>query len=378
MRLFGAAVLWLTAVLSVQSLPSFPKELARFRDELFRPVPVVIWHGLGDSAFSPWLAKLKEHLEEMYPGIYVHLVAIKPSLFADQRATVFGNVNDQIDQVHHTLRSIPELRHGFDAVGFSQGGQFLRGYVERYNTPRVRNLITFGSQHMGITDLPACSPYDPICHTLHSVLTGRAYSDYAQSSIVTAQYFRDTRSKHQFTLYQERNKFLRDINNEGQEKNTTYKANLQRLDKFVMVKFSEEATVVPATSAWFAAYEDPNTREGCANATIPLRRSPLYQEDWIGLRALDRKGALAFLECPGGHMHLSPECLTRTFGQYLGRPDLPGSLEQVSSPSCTKIYYYVFFCGLVLVMVMVRQVQIWKSRCSVQLNGEELAEPKGH
>ena len=318
-------LVWLSIVVAallsvVDALPKVPK----FPDDLFQPLPVVIWHGLGDSAHSHGLKVLKENLGKMYPGIYVHLVAIKPTLYADRQASVFGNVNDQIEQVYQTLRDTPELRHGFDAVGFSQGGQFLRAYVERYNTPRVRNLITFGSQHMGITDLPTCLPYDAICHTVHHLLTGQAYSDYSQNNVVTAQYFRDTRTKDQFALYKERNEFLYDINNEGAEKNATYKANLERLDKFVMVRFQLDTTVVPWASAWFGAYEDPDTRKGCMNETIPMRHSPIYQEDWIGLRALDRKGAIVFHECSGMHMHLSPACLTLTLGQYVGRPRIPG------------------------------------------------------
>jgi palmitoyl-protein thioesterase len=48
------------------------------------------------------------------------------------------------------LAGIEALHSGFDAMGFSQGGQFLRGFVERCNHPPVRNLITWGSQHNGI------------------------------------------------------------------------------------------------------------------------------------------------------------------------------------------------------------------------------------
>lgn len=116
-----------------------------------RPIsrrPVVLWHGLGDSAFSPVMAKLKEAIEAMHPGIYVHNVALKPTFLSDQHASIYGNVNDQVDQVCAQLERIPQLARGFDAVGFSQGGQFMRAYVQRCNAPRVHNLMTFGSQHM--------------------------------------------------------------------------------------------------------------------------------------------------------------------------------------------------------------------------------------
>ncbi|WFC98908.1 palmitoyl-protein hydrolase [Malassezia yamatoensis] len=310
----GLVAGWFVSVYMVYALPNIPVE------ELLKPLPVVIWHGLGDSAYSPFLLGMKDDVQKMYPGIYVHLVAIEPSLFADQRATIFGNVNCQINKVHRQLSQIPELQYGFDAVGFSQGGQFLRGYVERFNSPRVRNLITFGSQHMGITNLHTCAPMDAICHTVHGILMGGVYTDYAQNSVVTAQYFRDTRTKQQFDLYQHNNHFLHDINNEGIDRNATYKANLQRLDKFVMIQFTEESTVIPAASSWFEACVDPDHREGFTDRIVPLRSTDLYQEDWIGLRALDRKGALTFQKCEGRHMNIDSECFVKIFGQYVGRP----------------------------------------------------------
>ncbi len=67
---------------------------------------------------------------------------------------------------------------------FSAGGQFLRAYVERYNSPPVNNLITFGSQHMGISDIPGCSRYDFICQAARSAAKQAIYSEWAQNNII--------------------------------------------------------------------------------------------------------------------------------------------------------------------------------------------------
>lgn len=58
-------------------------------------------------------------------------------------------MNEQIDFAAEQIANITELKDGFDAIGFSQAGQFLRAYVERHSNPPVHNLITFGAQHMG-------------------------------------------------------------------------------------------------------------------------------------------------------------------------------------------------------------------------------------
>ena len=321
------------------------------------PRPVVVWHGLGDAAHSDWMERTKQELEAMHPGIFVYVVALQPSVWSDRRASFWGHVPTQVEQVHAQLQGVPELQHGFDAVGFSQGGQFLRAYVERFNDPPVRRLLTFGSQHMGITDLPACGPHDPVCHTVHSALATHVYSDYAQRHIVTAQYFRDTRTPEQFAQYHAKNSFLHDINNEGAHKNATYKAHMLQLDSFVMVQFTDDATVIPSNSSWFEAFPDPEPDAPPALTTVPLRESQLYRDDWIGLRELDRRGALVFRTCAGAHMHLSDECRAATWGRFLGPPPLRDELRR-ALPRFPLVYVLVVCIVVYVRLRFTRRVQL--------------------
>ena len=53
---------------------------------------------------------------------------------------------------------------------------------------------------------------------------------------------------------------------------------------------------------------------------IPLRQSPIYEEDRIGLRTLDKRGALVMDACQGMHMHIDAACSAKVFGQYIGIP----------------------------------------------------------
>ena len=114
------------------------------------------------------MVEFGERIAEIHPGIFIHSVYIEEDQEQDRRAGFvrctlcywpprlltsapqYGSVNDQIDLVAEQIANITELKDGFDAIGLSQGGQFLRAFVERYNSPPVHNLITFGSQHMGM------------------------------------------------------------------------------------------------------------------------------------------------------------------------------------------------------------------------------------
>lgn len=70
-----------------------------------------------------------------------------------------------------------------------KGGQFLRAYVERYNSPPVNNLVTFGSQHMGISDIPGCTRYDFLCQAARRAAKQAVYSEWAQINLIQVCYF---------------------------------------------------------------------------------------------------------------------------------------------------------------------------------------------
>lgn len=290
-----------------------------------KPHPLVIWHGLGDSAHSEGIESFMSQLKEAFPGLYVHSVTQDDSNDSeDRRQGFFGHVNDQVQKACDQLASIDELRNGFDAIGFSQGGQFLRAYVQRCNTPKVRNLVTFGSQHMGIADLPACGPTDLLCRVAEAALRGGIYTDYAQSHLVSAQYYRNPKDPRAFASYLEKNDFIKDINNEGRDINATYAANLASLENFVMLMFDKDTTVEPKQSSWFASYPIRNETESLLDGNLdeptPLRQSSIYLEDRIGLRQLDRRGSLIMELCHGVHMQIDPACQLKVFGKYVGTP----------------------------------------------------------
>lgn len=285
-----------------------------------RPFPLVIWHGLGDTYDSAGIKRAGDLARKVYPGTFVHSVYLDQESDGDRSATFFGQVDEQIATVCSQLSAIPELSSGFNAIGFSQGGQFLRGYVQRCNTPPVKTLITFGSQHNGIADfLPECKPADFVCRTASSALHSSKWTPWVQNRVVPAQYFRDPED---LDAYLEHSAFLADINNERPGKrNRTYADNLASLERFVMLMFEDDTTVVPKESAWFAEF---NRTTG--ERTLVEDRE-LYKQDWIGLKELGDRKRLEFLTTPGRHMELSDELLTDLFKKYLGGKVSGGKME---------------------------------------------------
>lgn len=279
-----------------------------------QPLPLLIWHGLGDNYAADGLHTVGDLAIATNPGTFVYYIRLDESPDSDKTATFFGNLTEQLASVCADLATHPILSSApaVNALGFSQGGQFLRAFVERCNVPPVKSLVTFGSQHNGISKYQICGSTDWLCKTYIGLLKANTWGAWVQSHLVPAQYFRATNDStgEPTPDYLEYSNFLADVNNERDGKNATYKENLSSLDKFVMYVFEEDTTVIPKESGWFAQV---NASSG---DVTPLRERDIYKEDWIGLKALDEKGALEFKTTEGGHMQLSDEVLTEVFEGY--------------------------------------------------------------
>ena len=277
------------------------------------PLPLVIWHGLGDTFNGKGLQEVGALAEAANPGTFVYTISLGGNdANADRSATFFGNVTAQLEDVCDALASHPILSTApaIDAIGFSQGGQFLRGYVEKCNFPPVRSLITFGSQHNGISEFKSCGATDWLCKGAMALLRYNTWSAFVQSRLVPAQYYRDPHSEAEYTSYLESSNFLADVNNERELKNVTYAENLGKLANFVMYIFEDDTTVVPKRTSWF---EEVN-----GTKTIPLRERALYKEDWLGLKAIDKRGGLRFRSITGDHMQIPEQVLNDTMVDFFG------------------------------------------------------------
>src|ERR1700712_2442491 len=244
-------IVGLLAVATIINSALLPISRSDNKDDDDTPLPLIIWHGLGDNYAAEGLATVAKLAEDTNPGTLVYIIRIDDDASADRSATFFGNLTEQIEKVCADLAAHPILSTApaVDALGFSQGGQFLRGYIERCNSPPVRSLVTFGSQHNGISEFQTCGATDWLCKGAQGLLRSNTWSTFVQNRLVPAQYFRDPNQYDDYLLY---SNFLADINNERLLKNKTYKENLEKLERFVMYIFNDDETVIPKLSGWFA------------------------------------------------------------------------------------------------------------------------------
>ncbi|XP_015269178.1 PREDICTED: palmitoyl-protein thioesterase 1 [Gekko japonicus] len=274
------------------------------------PVPLVIWHGMGDSCCNPEsMGYIKKIVEKKIPGVYVLSLKIGDNLIEDVENSFLMNVNDQVKLVCSILAKDPKLQGGYNAMGFSQGGQFLRAVVQRCPSPPMLNLISVGGQHQGVYGFPRCpGERSHLCDWIRKMLDLGAYTQAVQERLVQAQYWHDPLNEEE---YRKKSLFLADINQE-QCINQTYKKNLMSLKKFVMVKFLNDTMVDPPASEWFGYY-----RSGQAKETIPLNETSLYTEDRLGLKEMDQAGKLVYLGAKGDHLHFSKDWFFKNILPFL-------------------------------------------------------------
>ncbi|XP_074636472.1 palmitoyl-protein thioesterase 1-like [Acropora palmata] len=273
-------------------------------------IPAVIWHGMGDSCCNPFsMGSIKRMLEEKIPGIYVRSLMIGDSIIEDMENGYFMNANDQVKQVCDKLASDPKLKNGYNALGFSQGGQFFRAVAQRCPSPPMINLISFGGQHQGVYGFPHCPGENyTICNYIRKLLNLGAYQSWLQDNLVQAEYWHDPLNEK---LYREKSVFLADINQEREVK-PAYKTNLMQLKNFVMVMFGKDTMVDPKETEWFGFY-DP----GQGKVKYTLQESALYKKDLLGLQQMDKDKKLHFLTAMGDHLQFTDEFFDKEILPFL-------------------------------------------------------------
>jgi len=273
------------------------------------PTPIVIWHGMGDSCCSPLsMGSITRMVKGLVPGVYVRSLEIGNGIVSDTLNGFFMPIADQITLACDKVKGDPKLANGFHAMGFSQGGQFLRALVQKCEGIQMKNLITFGGQHQGVAGFPNCPVGGPICDSIRDLVNTAAYRPVIQNRLVQAQYWHDAADED---AYKTQNIFLPELNNEVTV-NEEYKQRLGSLDNFVMVRFNNDTMVQPLSSEWFGFYEP-----GQDVIEAPLEETAIYKEDRLGLKVMNEAGKLVFLDTDGEHLQFSNAWFEQHILQYI-------------------------------------------------------------
>ncbi|XGW19174.1 hypothetical protein V3C99_003195 [Haemonchus contortus] len=301
MRIFLVLLICLAIVSAFHNVRRHRRHRRRIRQKTvtLKAVPVVIWHGMGDNCCNPFsMGNIKKIIEENIDGIYVKSLMFGDNMIEDTEKGFFADMNDLVADACKQIRNDTLLQFGYNAVGFSQGAQFIRAVAQRCPDPPIKNLISVGGQHQGVFGLPYCPGDTTLCNMIRRLLDLGAYNHYVQHQVVQAQYWHDPLHEDE---YKEKSIFLADINNE-REINTDYKKNLLNLKNMLLIKFTKDHMVVPIESSWFGYY-----KEGDIDTIMTMNETKLYTEDRIGLKKLHETGRLHFLEIEGDHLKITRE-----------------------------------------------------------------------
>ncbi|KAJ8956138.1 hypothetical protein NQ314_006772 [Rhamnusium bicolor] len=109
------------------------------------PVPrtnlIYLFYILGDSCcFFFSLGALQKKLNASLPGVHILSLRIGSNIVEDVENGYLMHPDKQIKEACDIINSDPLLSNGFNAIGFSQGGQFLRGLVQRCPSAKVKKF----------------------------------------------------------------------------------------------------------------------------------------------------------------------------------------------------------------------------------------------
>lgn len=242
-------------------------------------LPSVFMHGLGDSGSNTGMKNLAASVTKAY-GVYSVSVDV-----ANGFSSYTETMDVQVKEFAEAVRADPKLKDGFNLVGLSQGAVIARAYVQQYNDPPVRNLVSVNGPQSGVGECPAGTPAF-ICGPGQKGLYAKHFS--------FAGYWKDVADKDE---YLSESRFLADLNNDREEHNATYRANMINLNKYVLVKALDDTVVIPKDSEWhgFWTWGDKST-------VTELHDSEGFRTDALGLQTLEKAGKLELLSFKGDHL----------------------------------------------------------------------------
>lgn len=314
-------------------------------------------HGMGDAALSKGMISLGEQITAQIAGNpKVYIIQIGSSEKEDRLASLQDSLLRQTEEICSQLKELSFLSGGYNAIGFSQGGLILRSVAQRcLDAPPMASLLTFGSPHTGIADLPGCKlaqaewakhPFlvehfsrvadqmsrlhrlmkvkkpagvavgeksnnfklgeqlgDEQCGYFQKLIKSKIYTSWAQNTMVQAQYYRDPKRVDE---YLKNNSFLTEMNAEIEGKSCP--KSLSELKQFVMFMFENDEVLQPKESSFFKQWNGESLQD--------YTDLPVY--DGIGLRTLKSSGNIYRITIPSAsHMQLPSDLVSTYLAPWL-------------------------------------------------------------
>jgi palmitoyl-protein thioesterase len=206
----------------------------------------------------------------------------------------FTTLHSQVTRACNILKEDKDL-NGKDVsvVGLSQGNLVARGIIQSCDAVNVKNYVSVAGPHSGTSTMPQCET-GFICDMINKVIDFGVYSSIVQGFIAPANYFKDVT---QYDTYLKDAAFLPDFNNERETKNDGYKQKFAALERLVLIKYNNDTVLSPIDTEWFQFYT-----AGKKGEILPIEQTPLYAEDWIGLKSLNEAGKVKFVAQDGNHL----------------------------------------------------------------------------
>jgi len=260
--------------------------------------PVVILHGMGDSCFNPGMEQITD-LAGKYLDTYSVCMPYGPNQPQDTINAYFHNMQEQVQYFAESVRADPNLKEGFDAMGLSQGALVIRGYIEQFNDPPIRQVLSINGPLAGVGSLPRCRPdrsfAAELCRKVTDLVGDAAYLDAIQHHIAQANYLK---IPDELDDYEEHNIFLpfmdNDVDHPDKEK---FKSNMVSVKRFLLVKALDDTMIFPSESEWFGFY-----KEGTFDEIMRFNETKQYISDAFGLQTLANNNKLIFLTAKGDHL----------------------------------------------------------------------------
>lgn len=142
-------------------------------------LPILIWHSAAETCCGDEINLYSKILKsQLGDNIYIKSVQIGETPDKDRVNSLTKHPLKQIEEVCRQIRNDEKLKNGFNGIGLSQGGLFMRGLLQICPHPHMRNLITLASPHQGVYSYPQCHKYfGTLCNfvqlTLKSFLTSK-------------------------------------------------------------------------------------------------------------------------------------------------------------------------------------------------------------